>query len=370
MRSLAAVLIGGLLVPSAECRTQEQTWSTSAKPSLIVRSENNAGEVLFGPVTGTARLRNGDLAVASDVALTFFDAKGRVLREIGRKGSGPGEYEQIAWMGQCAPDTLVIHDLRQNRLTLLDATGRVLKTIYLRGFPMVRSCGPMASFVFVDRMEARGTGGGVPAIARAWVVKLDLRTEKYIDVAQLPAFENTAMGQNIIPVPLGAMITLAATPTRLWIGAAGSADVVAYSVDGERGGSVTIALERRVPMQANIDAALDERVRFAPGAVGKAYRRQLAALGVPRELPVFSGIIGAGSGALWVQTSFPGDARTKWEIYDMSGRRLKSVEFPRDLRVHEVGEEYLTGVLTASNGTEEVVVIPVSPSPRPGKTVP
>jgi hypothetical protein len=60
--------------------------------------------------------------------LWMFAPDGKFVRGIGRPGRGPGEYENIRSYGLNG-DTVWLFDERQDRLTLLTDTGRVLSTI-------------------------------------------------------------------------------------------------------------------------------------------------------------------------------------------------------------------------------------------------
>lgn len=58
------------------------------------------------------------VADGSDLVLRYFDLRGNALKTVGRKGAGPGEYENIRTL-QRAGDSLLIHDAQQERATLL-----------------------------------------------------------------------------------------------------------------------------------------------------------------------------------------------------------------------------------------------------------
>ncbi|MBK9550535.1 MAG: hypothetical protein IPO52_15905 [Gemmatimonadetes bacterium] len=59
-----------------------------------------------------ARLANGELAILDESSRTIrvFGAAGESLREIGRRGEGPGEFQFPMWLGECRPDTLFAID--------------------------------------------------------------------------------------------------------------------------------------------------------------------------------------------------------------------------------------------------------------------
>lgn len=62
--------------------------------------------------------------------ILYVDRTGRLVRSVGRAGQGPGEFTargMIAW--RCAADSLLVLDQLQNRYTLLDAAGDVVRVV-------------------------------------------------------------------------------------------------------------------------------------------------------------------------------------------------------------------------------------------------
>src|SRR6185436_12557272 len=85
-----------------------------------------------GFLTGV-RLSDGGVAVTDDWSVRVFDARGRLLHTVGRRGHGPGEFYQIQAMCRTRGDTLLASDPGNNRITVLDRNGRIVRTIPLGG---------------------------------------------------------------------------------------------------------------------------------------------------------------------------------------------------------------------------------------------
>ena len=82
------------------------------------------GDVGFTRVAGITADGNGSIYIADGVEseIRVFDSTGAPLRTIGRKGHGPGEFEDLyplAWLG----DTLAALDPGNARIGLMTATG-------------------------------------------------------------------------------------------------------------------------------------------------------------------------------------------------------------------------------------------------------
>jgi hypothetical protein len=65
-----------------------------------------------------------------DMQIRMYDSTGKRIAAVGRRGSGPGEFQSIGQTGWIA-DTLWTYDLQQRRFTLISPAGVVLRTIPL-----------------------------------------------------------------------------------------------------------------------------------------------------------------------------------------------------------------------------------------------
>jgi hypothetical protein len=88
----------------------------------------------FAAVGGVDVDRNGHVFVFEPqrVHVRVYDPRGRLLRTIGRQGSGPGEFEssiQFAVVG----DTVWTYELSPRRMTLFDRTGNLLSANRIDG---------------------------------------------------------------------------------------------------------------------------------------------------------------------------------------------------------------------------------------------
>lgn len=74
---------------------------------------------------------NGDIYVAEghggdNGRIVVFDRNGKYLREFGKKGSGPGEFDQPHGLAFDAQGRLFVADRSNNRIQILDKTGKFL----------------------------------------------------------------------------------------------------------------------------------------------------------------------------------------------------------------------------------------------------
>jgi hypothetical protein len=109
----------------------------------------------FGRVRSVMADGDGHLYVADGLALEIrvFDAAGRFVRALGRKGGGPGEMEGLHGTTWLTPDTMVVADFGNARLLLMDREGR-----HLGHWPWVRITGPARFFFNGGPGEVYGYG--------------------------------------------------------------------------------------------------------------------------------------------------------------------------------------------------------------------
>lgn len=129
----------------------------------------------FGSVRSVIADEDGRLYVADAHALEIriFEADGRFVGALGRKGGGPGELEGLHGTAWLTSDTMVVADYGNARLALMDRQGR-----HLGQWPWVRITGPIRFFFAVRPGEiyaqsfrplGEAGGGGQAGVEPVWV---------------------------------------------------------------------------------------------------------------------------------------------------------------------------------------------------------
>jgi hypothetical protein len=103
-------------------------------PRLVAVEDGRIGDfddpnVGFSRVAGVAVDRDGNIHVLEALVpeIRVYSPDGELLRRIGRRGGGPGEFEGVPRFGVVG-DTVWTVDSRSNRITLFDRSGVVLST--------------------------------------------------------------------------------------------------------------------------------------------------------------------------------------------------------------------------------------------------
>lgn len=321
------------------------------QPAQVVASVDDKDSTHTIALPGSATmLRSGVIAIsdAQDLQVRFFDQRGNLVRSAGTRGSGPGEFQSIAWMGQCATDSLFVWDPLSERISVLDSTGRFARQFRIRRRPAVIRCardGPIAMLLMPMNLRRPGPDGVSPRfVAPLWLV--DHEGDSLTVLDSVPVGESR---------PLGLVTKVAVSPTELFIGTNDSGAVDVFGLNGQRKGVRLLGLPGRRPTRANYEHAIDGLVAgFAIKSEREAMRRQLLAIPMPDRMPSYGELLADQDGGVWAVESSTGDSVAVISLTDAMGRRIGTLSLPGPLRVVEVGPNYLLGIGETSLGGQDV----------------
>jgi hypothetical protein len=170
-----AVTLGAIGVGAATAQAQPKQdtlrlnerpeWGTGLRvvEELRVGELEGAPEYTFGAIDALAVRPDGGFYVYDRQAVTIreYDARGRHVRLIGRRGAGPGEYAQVIGMA-VSGSRLLVWDLGNARVSVFDLIGQYVTSFRvtggvwdLRGFSVDRADNV---YVKVARMGRRQPG--------------------------------------------------------------------------------------------------------------------------------------------------------------------------------------------------------------------
>jgi hypothetical protein len=170
-------------------------WTVDAASSAVIKY-SSAGKALMTlhvggqPQNGSAFNGTTDIAFGPDGQVFVTDgygnarvleytADGRLLRQWGHHGSGPGEFH-LPHSIQAGKDILYVADRENGRIEKFDMRGRYLGEI--SGLGRVYSLRLTGDVLWASMGSLEGPAGA----GNAWVVKLDSRTGKilgHLDIA-------------------------------------------------------------------------------------------------------------------------------------------------------------------------------------------
>lgn len=357
LASLVLILVGVTACgPDAGPKTTVSVNALRVDPQPMVdlAATSASGEMRFGNATGVIRLDDGTLVVAdrANLSLRFLSPEGKLLREVGRKGTGPAEFQMLRWMGRCGTNAIYTWDPRQARLTVFDTLGASVRQFNVATSPMAWSCNGAGEFATLASVK----GEAMPSLT-APPVTAELATFRP-DGSLLRSFGRIAAGKNR-PLAADAAVTLIGN--RMYYGEGDSAAVVVSTLEGRVLDMVPLGVAgRRVtPTQyrATVEHTLLGLILAKDRDVPREYMMKIPA---PDFLPAFRGLLADRAGAVWAITSPFGDGETVLQGVDTTGTPLGTLRIPRELDVREIGRDYLLAIAEDGEGEQHILVYRIS----------
>jgi hypothetical protein len=348
---------GVQIIENSALRDAPVRFGLGDKPLLEVGGVESNPDEEFDHRQGwlaAARLSNGGLAVIDLSRVHYFDAKGKRIRIVGRKGQGPEEFQTLTTICRTRGDTLVLNDLSNRRLSILDENGRIVRTILHgdNGDASVRSCFDDGSFILQRRL-------GAP---RNWEMRVSrLRLDGSI--------VNMVGTLNVTGFDL-------VTQTPLRILASGNAVYHANPYASEIRVHDVLGRLRRIIRTADrgeriTESLADERLGWTIPNVTAAEREAMmnqrrATPRIAQTWPVFYNVEIGPDGTIWVQdydpkAFAPPDA---WTAIDSTGRIVGRLIFPprtggRRPEVQGFGRDYVIVKRFDEDRAQSIAVFPL-----------
>jgi hypothetical protein len=359
---------GVLIIESRKSTWQGKQWRLEG-PTISIGSADGAEEIPLHRVRAVARLSDGRIVIANSgsAELRVYGPDGRWLRSIGREGDGPGEFRLLRTFQLVAPDTLIAFDSNGPRVTVFTADGLLVSSRAVSApgeaaqppdqrLPDGRWLNIMPSMEvegyqrrqnnFVAWAEASGSVDTILARAgQEYLIYMRHQGGRYL-------------GRGAVVVPFGGQDLSAMGPGRVALSNGLSYDVAVVDVGGKES-----RFRRTVARPPLPDGAIE---RFVDSYVGRypqerrpEVRGHFDQLLTATLAPTHSALAFDRTGRLWVENyRFPWDSLSErtWSVFNTTGEWLGDVEFPKPLRVFEIGDDYVVGVERDSDGVEYVKV--------------
>ena len=351
-----AVTVVWLSVWLVACRAGDESATVASAGSHAALQEVDIGgtaadTVLMMPTAAT-RLSNGVIVIADPFvpAIRYFSPDGKLIRSVGRKGEGPGEFEVPRWLRQCGTDSVFVWDAGQMRMTVLDGAGSMVRQFKIESVGGALECSRRGVLVAI----------GPPLSGRA----PSLRERRVSGPLVILDREGRAAGSfGVVPHwefrPLGRFTSLAVSDSLLFMGTADSAWVDVLSLQGTHLGGISVGGAPREPTERHYDLAIEAAAnQFANRGdreTAKAMERQMFPE-PPEALPPYAGLFIDPDEVLWAVTSFAGDAVTVLQAVTATGEKLGEVRLPRYIQVFEVGRGYVLGAYETEEGVPHVAL--------------
>lgn len=360
-----------IVLNTAPAWARESAWSVVDTPFFDAGGSPGTD---FQNVVSVVRTRDGALAVADggDQRIRVFNGAGEVVRILGARGTGPGEFRSLSWMAS-AGDSLLAYDAVERRLTLFGAYGRVRTTALDVGNALFSM--PMGRFrdgtLLVEAGGPLFPFPGHPGQVRrdsALLLRVDAEGHVRDTLAHVPWSESfgVALGSGDrrfmapMPRPFARRTSAVVFHNGFAVGEGGAYVIDLYSHDG----TLQQSMRRNVsgaPVTPEAIQAFKDARRAMPAGTGlqasldSALVMALDSAPFPRTMPVFERVLADEAGNLWVEDySIRGGQPRRWSIFNDSGRWLGDVATPANFDPQYITADALYGVWHAGTDVPSV----------------
>lgn len=331
-------------------------WTVDATPTLDLGDDLDGATESAGEAKGVTRSPDGGVIVAdrASSSLKFFGPNGALVKTVGRKGSGPGEFERLSHLMRCG-DSLYVYDSgryfvysldgerhREFRLAGGEAGARAYRTA-------CNAQGVMLSYAYDKLSELPSKSSVTRKLVPYWLSRAD--GSLLASLGQFWSSERWAsIGDKVSgtgPLPLGKQPVVAVGQSRAYVGLADSFAIDVYGLDGHR--LSTIRHEQASRQSTPADVArfklLDTLGRSAIDIARIV--SEWNEMRFPPTLPPYSAMVVDADDNLWVQ-SYPSghDSVATWLGFTPTGAAMARLRLPRELDVAEIGADYVLGTET------------------------
>jgi hypothetical protein len=337
-------------------RERTRTLYTIAE---VTSSPQEAG---FSSITSLDVDSRGRIYVGdwNNAQVTVLSDSATVLRTIGAKGEGPGEFRTVDGVQVLPGDSLQVYDMQLARLTTFAPDGEVadVSTALIPG-----SAAPPS---YVNRLHRSGRllAGYRRPFSPADDPEQDAGRK---EVLRLLGPDGRLAQDSVLVLPApqmivsraGGMVSVRQNPfgprgvlrlapdDRIYYGWTATVGIEIYSPEGKRIGGFSAA-HRPPPVTAE---DVDEAVGSGDGRV-----RRLLAEAAPDRWPAVRDFVVDDRARVWVALASASGSPVEWAVFQDSGSYLGSVMLPPNVRIHLVRGDRVYGVARDELDVPKVVV--------------
>ena len=336
---------------AASARESLPGWSLSAQPEVRIGADD-AGGGLHQVMDGV-RLPDGRIAIvnAGGHQVRIVAPDGRTLRNVGREGSGPGEFRVPAWIG-ARGDTLVVADMLASRVSHFTDDGVFLRSAQ---FPEAAGLFPQVVGQYGDGtllVAADDAAAAIrPGVVRGRTVLLRLRPDGTLcdTLAVVPSSEQfvsrsgDGRGVRVEGLPFGRRTVMAMRGDVVYVGTGETPAVRTIDARGQSRELLRVPASARPVGPADIDDYWKNLVTNRSGVDGEEPTPP-EGIPYPRTLPPYSDLQVDGAGRVWVgESRLPREWKepaTYW-IYSPRGQPLGHAQIPARALVLDAGTDWV-----------------------------
>jgi hypothetical protein len=331
----------------------------------VARSRDDS---LFSAITSIATDSRGQIYVGDwmTARVVVLDSGGALVRTLGRKGLGPGEFRSVRGLQVLEGDSLLVYDPNAGRLSVFapDAV-RPAYVVNLGGSPfLVERVPGTDAFVSLTRppftpdatrerrdevrvLDAAGRPRGEPL--RTYPSKSFIRVQQ-------------GRGYSVMPNPFGReAFAVVGGEGRVHLAWGDSLAVESTDLQGRRVGGFAVAFQPNPVAAEDVQAAAGD----LPPQMANSFRGALLD-SVPARWPAIRALLADADGRIWIALGGPVGGMSEWARFTPEGRYLGSVFLSADVEVKAVRGNRMYAVAHDEMDVPRVVIYEFDAQPQAG----
>lgn len=354
-RDSAGIIIVENRIDTARVRAG---WELSESPTLTIGGLDAPEAQQLFQVSGAQRLQDGRVVVADGGSgeIRVYGDDGTFVHAHGRKGEGPGEYQDPRLAGVLDTDSLIVYDGRLRRISLLHPDDGFARSYLVGaeggGFPVAIGATNEGGLAVGGGMFFSSEGGFPSGQVRPNSRYVILAPDGSVrgDLGDVPAaemFARTADGMfQASGLPFGRRTAAAIGQDRFWLGTGEAWEVRGYALDAE-----LVRIVRFDRPQMRVTEALRDAYLAAQLAdvdddnEAREIREQHADMPSPEMVPPYQDFAVDALQHLWIgEFELPAHTRRTYTIVDPDGHAVGRLTMPERTLPLDIGVDYLLGL--------------------------
>lgn len=325
---------------------------------------------LFSRIVTIRVQGSGNVVVANrnPPELRVFDSNGRHVRTIGRKGQGPGEFQDIDDVVGRRGDSLAVLDNSARRFTFFGPGGEIDHTVgYQAPFPTPPfnvTINPLddgtllIGYGLVTTLKPTPVPVGVPVVLGRYDVsgsRLDSIGMFFTREHFLQAAPPNRGGFAFWDRTFGRTGTIVSTGSSFFHGDATRMEVRKYSANGVLLETHRIDVPPK-PLTGDAIARYKQGVMSNVRAEREVAQRRVDEMPYPSHLPAYRRFVIDARGRIWLHEYLHPAVDNQWIVMDPSTRIAKTVRLPDRFVPYHIGATDIAGVWRDTDDVEHVRV--------------
>jgi hypothetical protein len=320
--------------------------------------------VEFAGILGAVRLPNGTTVVAEENGprLLFFDTSGTLVRTVGRRGDGPGEFQVPQFLGR-TEDTVWVYDFSHSRVTRFDDAGELLGIVNLTPpLPSALAIGDLrdGSLVLMGQWASNGSRNTQGLVRDSVAVVRYAAGIRADTIAVIPGREYVRRADETGRMVMSTAVFGRRASAVTWNGQ------IVLGIQNDRSLRV-IGMDGRDKLvlrwpgpdlrlsETQISDWVENQVAAARSDQRDGLRVVLESSPRPERRPAYGRLLASRSGELWVaEYAAPDVEPASWDVFSRDGVWLGRVPNPEQLRILDVGSDWLLVARLDSLGAEHL----------------